>query len=140
MLLEALVVPPRNAVAGIRDVLGPLRSERWREVVAGFMRHVAGPGLPAEARERVVSSWLVARGLPTRLVADFLGTGEQMILSHYGHLAPDYQLVAALAIASKGVVVGETVGAGVKPNRRKLATPRETLVGRAGLEPATRPL
>jgi integrase len=36
------------------------------------------------------SSWLVVRGLPTRKVADFIGMSEQMILSHYGHLAPDY--------------------------------------------------
>jgi integrase len=48
------------------------------------------------------ASWLVARGLPTRKVADFIGTGEQMILSHYGHLAPDYQDEAARAIGRKG--------------------------------------
>jgi len=47
------------------------------------------------------ASWLVARGLPTRKVADFIGTGEQMILSHYGHLAPDYQDEAAHAIGRK---------------------------------------
>jgi integrase len=47
------------------------------------------------------ASWLVARGLPTRKVADFIGTGEQMILSHYGHLAPDYQDEAARAIGQK---------------------------------------
>ena len=46
-----------------------------------------------------------------------------MILSHYGHLAPDYQLAAALAIGSKGVVVGETVGAGFHQNRRIPAIP-----------------
>ena len=47
------------------------------------------------------ASWLVARGLPTRKVADFIGTGEQMILDHYGHLAPDYQDEAAQAIGQK---------------------------------------
>jgi integrase len=47
------------------------------------------------------ASWLVARGLPTRKVADFIGTGEQMILSHYGHLAPDYQEEAVRAIGRK---------------------------------------
>ena len=47
------------------------------------------------------ASWLVARGLPTRKVADFIGTGELMILSHYGHLAPDYQDEAARAIGRK---------------------------------------
>jgi hypothetical protein len=46
-----------------------------------------------------------------------------MILNHYGHLAPDYQLAAALAIGSKGaVVVGEMVGAGFNQNRGKRAT------------------
>jgi hypothetical protein len=44
------------------------------------------------------ASWLVSEGLPTRLVADFLGTSEKMIIDHYGHLAPDYQEEAALAI------------------------------------------
>jgi integrase len=47
------------------------------------------------------ASWLVARGLPTRKVADFIGTGEQMVLDHYGHLAPDYQDEAARAIGRK---------------------------------------
>jgi integrase len=47
------------------------------------------------------ASWLVARGLPTRKVADFIGTGEQMVLDHYGHLAPDYQDEAAHAIGQK---------------------------------------
>ena len=47
------------------------------------------------------ASWLVAKGLPTRMIADFLGTGEQMILDHYGHLAPNYQQEAARAIGRK---------------------------------------
>ena len=47
------------------------------------------------------ASWLVAKGLPTRLIADFLGTSEQMILQHYGHLAKDYQNAAAKAIARR---------------------------------------
>ena len=82
-----------------------------------------------------VASWLVARGPPTRLVADFLGTGEQMILSHYGHLAPDYQLPAALAIGSIRVVVGETVGKGfLRGQRENLGVLREIMVGRAGIE------
>ncbi|MGJ0455059.1 MAG: tyrosine-type recombinase/integrase [Methylocystis sp.] len=47
------------------------------------------------------ASWLVAKGLPTRKVADFLGTSEQMILDHYGHVSPTYQDEAALAIGQK---------------------------------------
>jgi hypothetical protein len=40
----------------------------------------------------------VAKGLPTRKVAGFLGTSEAMIERHYGHLAPDFQSEAAEAI------------------------------------------
>jgi integrase len=47
------------------------------------------------------ASWLVRKGLPTRMVAEFLGTSEAMILKHYGHLAPDYQDEAARAIGRK---------------------------------------
>jgi integrase len=54
-------------------------------VTAYTLRHTCG-------------SWGVARGLPTRMVADFLGTGEQMVLTHYGHLAPDYQIEIAESI------------------------------------------
>ncbi|MCW2286676.1 integrase [Rhodoblastus acidophilus] len=47
------------------------------------------------------ASWLVQKGLPTRKIADFLGTSEQMIIRHYGHLAPDYQDEAAEMIGRK---------------------------------------
>jgi integrase len=47
------------------------------------------------------ASWLVAKGLPTRKVADFLGTSEPMILNNYGHLAPNYQDEAAAAIGRR---------------------------------------
>jgi integrase len=55
------------------------------------------------------ASWLVSRGLSTRKVADFIGTGEQMVLSHYGHLSPDYQDEAAQMI---GRTPGANCGAG----------------------------
>ena len=32
------------------------------------------------------------------MIADFLGTSEQMIREHYGHLAPDYQVEVAESI------------------------------------------
>jgi integrase len=51
--------------------------------------------LSAYALRHSCASWLVARGLPTRKVAEFIGTSEQMIREHYGHLAPDYQDEAA---------------------------------------------
>ena len=59
------------------------------DVTAYTLRHTAG-------------SWLVRKGIPTRMVADFLGTSEDMVIKHYGHLAPDYQEAAALAIGKKG--------------------------------------
>ena len=58
-------------------------------------------GVSAYTLRHTAASWLVAKGLPTRLVADFLGTSETMILDHYGHLAPDYQDAAAEAIGRK---------------------------------------
>jgi integrase len=58
-------------------------------------------GVTAYTLRHSAASWLVAKGLPTRKVADFLGTSEQMIVDHYGHLAPDYQDEAALAIGCK---------------------------------------
>jgi integrase len=50
------------------------------------------------------ASWLVTRGLSTRKVAEFIGTGEQMVLNHYGHLAPDYQNEAAEAIGGRPAI------------------------------------
>jgi integrase len=58
-------------------------------------------GVTAYTLRHTCASWLVAEGLPTRKVADFVGTSEAMILAHYGHLAPDYQDEAALAIGRK---------------------------------------
>jgi integrase len=57
-------------------------------VIAYTMRHTCG-------------AWLVAKGLPTRKVAEFLGTSEKMIVEHYGHLGPDYQDEAADKIGRK---------------------------------------
>ena len=58
-------------------------------------------GVSAYTLRHSCASWLVAKGLPTRLVADFLGTSEAMIIKHYGHLAPDYQDQAANEIGRK---------------------------------------
>jgi integrase len=44
------------------------------------------------------ASWEVAKGRSTRMIAEFLGTSEQMIRAHYGHLAPDYQVEVADSI------------------------------------------
>jgi len=58
-------------------------------------------GVSAYTLRHSCASWLVAKGLPTRLVADFLGTSEAMIINHYGHLAPEYQETAAREIGRK---------------------------------------
>jgi integrase len=58
-------------------------------------------GVTAYTLRHSCASWLVAKGLPTRKIADFLGTSEAMIERHYGHLASDYQDEAARAIGRK---------------------------------------
>ncbi len=58
-------------------------------------------GVTAYTLRHTCASWLVARGISTRMIADFLETSETMILKNYGHLAPDYQREAALAIGKK---------------------------------------
>ena len=76
---------------------GPVAS-----VKTGLAHAVALAGLAAGVTAYTVrhsaASWLMARGVPTRMIADFLGTSEAMILKHYGHLAPDYQERAAMEI------------------------------------------
>lgn len=59
------------------------------------------PPATAYALRHTCASWLMARGVPTRMIADFLGTSEAMILKHYGHLAADYQERAAREIGRK---------------------------------------
>jgi integrase len=58
-------------------------------------------GVTAYTLRHSCASWLVAKGIPTRKVAEFVGTSEKMIIDHYGHLAPDYQDEAANAIGRK---------------------------------------
>jgi integrase len=81
------------------------RLDKWRGVKTALARacKLAGieGGVTAYTLRHTAASWLVSKGLPTRKVADFLGTSDGMILAHYGHLAPDYQDEAALAIGRK---------------------------------------
>ena len=117
--LDAAKGSRRPSLSSTRARQSSASRPRWRAPVAlPAFGHVTGYTL-----RHTSASWLVARGLPTRQVADFLGTGEQMIFNHYGHLAPDYQLAAALAIGSKGVVGGGNGGAGFNQNCRKRVTP-----------------
>ena len=82
------------------------------------------------------ASWLVAKGLPTRMIADFLGADEQMIPDHYGHLAPGYQQEAARAIGRKRAFRWGNQ----EWSPANCVNPYRKLVGREGLEPPTRPL
>ena len=59
------------------------------------------PPATAYSLRHSCASWLVAKGIPTRMIADFLGTSEAMIAKHYGHLAPGYQERAAREIGRK---------------------------------------
>jgi integrase len=59
-------------------------------------------GVTAYTLRHTCASWLVAQGVPTKKIADFIGTSEAMIERHYGHLAPDYQDEAASKIGGKG--------------------------------------
>jgi len=47
------------------------------------------------------ASWLVSKGVSTRKVAEFIGTSEQMVIKHYGHLDPEYQEEAVAALSRK---------------------------------------
>lgn len=58
-------------------------------------------GVIAYTLRHSAASWLVQKGKSTRDIAEYLGTGEQMIRAHYGHLAPDYQMEMAQAIGRK---------------------------------------
>lgn len=52
-------------------------------------------------RAQALSDQYLGKGVPTKKVADFLGTSEGMIERHYGHLVPDYQEEAAREIGWK---------------------------------------
>ena len=59
------------------------------------------PPATAYSLRHSCASWLMAKGIPTRMIADFLGTSESMIVKHYGHLSPHYQERAAHEIGRK---------------------------------------
>lgn len=74
-----------------------------QSVKTALARAVALAGLPggvtAYTLRHSCASWMVKAGTSTRVIADFLGTSEAMILQHYGHLAPDYQDEAIAALS-----------------------------------------
>lgn len=61
-------------------------------VTAYTLRHTTG-------------SWLVQAGVSTRKVAEILGTSEQMIERHYGHLAPHHLRDEVAVLSRKPVSV-----------------------------------
>jgi len=78
----------------------PIASPKTALARACSLAKLSG-GVTAYTLRHTAASWLVAKGIPTRKVADFLGTSEPMILSNYGHLAPNYQDEAAAAIGRR---------------------------------------
>jgi integrase len=78
----------------------PIRSVKTALARACSLAKLEG-GVTAYALRHTCASWLVSKGISTRKVAEFIGTSEQMVLDHYGHLAPDYQDEAARAIGKK---------------------------------------
>lgn len=105
MTLADFVCPPVIYNAGL-----PIASAKTGLTRACALAAIEG-GVTAYTLRHTWASWLVAEGIPTRKVANFLGTSEGMVLDHYGHLAPDYQEEAAQAIGRGGrVLVGEMVG------------------------------
>lgn len=69
-------------------------------VTAYTLRHTTG-------------SWLVQAGVSTRKVAEVLGTSEQMIEKHYGHLAPDH-------LRDEVAVLGRKLETAPKLSRKKV--------------------
>ncbi|WP_281801550.1 tyrosine-type recombinase/integrase [Methylocystis echinoides] len=53
------------------------------------------------ALRHTCGAWLATKGVPTRHIAEYLGTSESMVIRHYGHLHPDYQKDVAEAIGRK---------------------------------------
>lgn len=58
-------------------------------------------GVSAYTLRHSCASWLVSKGVSTRKVAEFLGTSDQMVIAHYGHLDPEYQEEAVAALSRK---------------------------------------
>ena len=76
-------------IASVKTALARAARLAGIEPVTGYtLRHTA-------------ATWLVAKGINTRKIADYLGTSEEMVRKHYGHLAPDYQDEAADAIGRR---------------------------------------
>jgi integrase len=87
----------RFGKSGGTEPLGSLKTAIARACdLAGLEGNVT-----AYALRHTAASWLVAKGLPTRQVAEFLGTSETMIDRYYAHHAPDFQDAAADAIGKK---------------------------------------
>ena len=96
--LDAGATPPRVFVVNFGgEKIGSVKTALTRACQLAEL----DAGVTAYTLRHTVGAWLTSKGLPTRKIADFLGCSEQMVLDHYGHLAPDYQDEAAKAIGRK---------------------------------------
>jgi pimeloyl-ACP methyl ester carboxylesterase len=68
-----LVLPPAETASAIRGVLDGLRGDRYREVVAGYLRYVIGPRLDAQLGSRIVDGGVSQpRGAFADMLSDML--------------------------------------------------------------------
>lgn len=79
------------------EPLGSVKTGLNHAVALSGIEH----GVTAYTLRHTAATWLVGKGVPTKKIADFLGTSEAMITRHYGHLVPGYQDEAADAIGRK---------------------------------------
>lgn len=119
VILEALVVPAAAAVAGLRGVIDGLRSDRHRDVVAGLMRHVIGPRMDAEVRDRLVKGaashpqGMMAAAMEDMLAFDSVAVAAQvkcpLLYVGTGEVYSDLTRLRALC---PQLVTGQLVGGG----------------------------
>jgi len=110
-----------------------------RSVTTGFRSAVAGAKLDADVTPHTLrhtaATWLMQNGVPIWQAAGFLGMSPELVERTYGHHHPAHLHEAANGFRPRRSV-GDNVG-GVASAKSK---PLISLVGPAGLEPATRPL
>ena len=109
--LDAAKAPPQPHVVTFNEV--PVADVGTALARACKLAGIEG-GVTAYTLRHTAASWLVAKGVPTRKIAEFLGKSEQMIIKHYGHLAPDYQEEAAAMMGKKDPRFGGGNGGAIK--------------------------
>ncbi len=113
-----------------------------QSVKTGFARAalLAGvPGVTPHTLRHTAATWLMQRGVPIWEAAGFLGMSPEMLAQTYGHITGLPSQRCQQDWHQNGCV-GCFIGGREKTPCRKEESLVKTVVGRAGLEPATRPL